>query len=231
MGFNYYFSNKKDGNVSCYAGSGDVLANRVILLNKIGYCLDDLVVMNQTHSSSFKVVSKEDKAKGAVSINDAIDNVDALITYEKDTVLMVQGADCPLLAVFNQEKEVLAVIHSGWKGTEKGVIPNVLSYMKDEMGCNHENTKVIVSPFAKKCCYEVTEEFKLFFLRKDDAFLYKDNKIYFDLGLIIHEQLLGFGINNIKFDSTCTICGNEYFSYRKEGQNAGRFGLLAWMNS
>ncbi len=228
--FNYYISSRNDGNLSFYAGSGDVLANRKAILDKLGFPLDDLVVMNQCHSADFLLVGKEHKGKGAFSGYDAISKVDALITKEKGIVLMAQGADCPLLGVYNEQNNVLAVIHSGWKGTKKAIIPKVLSYMSESMGCNHNYTKVVVSPFAKGCCYEVGEEFKEIFREHPQAFAIKEDKLLFDLKVIIGYQLSEFGISfeNISFENNCTICGNEHFSYRKESIDAGRFGLLVW---
>lgn len=229
--FNYFLSNRQDGNISFHSGVGDVLTNRKNILKKIGYPIGNLVVMNQTHSSNFFIIKKRDKSKGSISASSAINNVDALITQEKNIVLMAQSADCPLLAIYNQDNQILSVIHSGWKGTQQGIIAKVLTYMKEEMKCNHKNTKVIVSPFAKACCYEVTEEFKMFFLSNKNAFLNEKSKLYFDLGIVIKEQLREFEIEDIHYEQKCTICSNEYFSYRKEGLDSGRFCLLAWMNS
>lgn len=233
QGFSYYISNRDDGNISYYAGTGDVLVNRKLLLQKLGVSIDRLVVMNQCHSSDFFVVSNNHKGKGAFSGDDAINGVDALITQEKSIVLLAQGADCPLLVAYNRKKEVLSVIHSGWKGTQKEIIPNVLSYMAKSMECNNNYTEVVISPFAKSCCYEVGVDFRSSFPEYTNAFLLRDGHLYFDLSFVIKEQLLSCGIfeENIHFEIGCTMCCDSYFSFRKEGQKAGRFGLLAWMNS
>ena len=151
MDFKYYISNRADGNLSFYTGTGNVLFNRKAILSKLGFSLDDLVVMNQCHSPDFLLVGKEHNGKGAFFGEDAISKVDALITKEVGVVLMAQGADCPLVAVYNEKSKVVAVIHSGWKGTQKGIIPKVLSYMSEELGCDHKFSEVVVAPFAKGC--------------------------------------------------------------------------------
>jgi len=233
VGFNYYISNRDDGNISFYAGTGDVLANRKAICTKLGLLIENLVVMKQSHSSDFYVVGMEDASKGALNGESALNNVDALITSEKDFVLMVQGADCPLIGLYNEESGVLAAIHSGWKGTLGRIIPRVLEHMKAEMGCDHKFTKVIVSPFAKGCCYEVGEEFRETFKDNSSAFNYKDDKLFFDLEIILKEQLLSCGIRQemIFVEDECTICGKNFYSYRKNKSNAGRFSLLVWMTS
>jgi YfiH family protein len=229
--FKHYISNCSDGNVSFYAGDGDVLSNRKAILAKLGYNLTDLVVMNQSHSADFLLAGKEHKGRGACFGEEAIVNVDALITREAGVVLMAQGADCPLVAIYNEKSKVVAVIHSGWKGTQKGIIPRVLSYMSEELGCDHSFSKVVVSPYAKGCCYEVGEEFLEIFNEHPQAFIRKEGKLFFDLGVIISSQLSLFGIadDRVSFEEGCTMCGDAHYSYRKENIGSGRFALFVWM--
>jgi YfiH family protein len=229
--FKHYISNCSDGNVSFYAGAGDVLSNRKSIFAKLGVSLEDVVVMNQCHSADFLLAEKEHKGRGASLGEDAIVNVDALITKDVGVVLMAQGADCPLIAVYNEKSKVVAVIHSGWKGTQKGIIPRVLSYMSKDLGCDHSFSKALVSPFAKGCCYAVGEEFLEIFKEYPQSFQRKEGKLLFDLGVIIFHQLSLFGLTDdrIIFDNECTMCGDEHYSYRKESKEAGRFALLVWM--
>jgi len=228
-GFNYYISDKADGNMSFYAGDGDVTYNRRNILGKLSYSLEDLVVMNQTHSSNFMIVTKEHAGQGAYTSDNAIDNVDALITNTPDIVLMAQGADCPLLVVYNDEAKVFAVIHSGWRGTKAGIVPKILSSMVEDFGCNHEISNVIVAPFAKGCCYEVGDDYKQEFVGFNHAFNKKNNRLYFDLGVVLKDQLLSSGVpeSKIDFRENCTICNADYFSYRREKDASGRFSLFA----
>ncbi len=222
QGFNYYISNSEDGNISFYAGAGNIILNRQKIIHKIGFTLADLVTMEQSHSANFAVVGRDK----------VISDTDALITQERGVVLMAQGADCPLLSVYNKERKILALIHSGWKGTKKGIIPNVLNYMSKEMGCNHSNTEVVIAPFARGCCYEVGKEFLEIFDNKN-AFVWNKDKLYFDLLVIIQEQLSSNSISEdrVRVNNDCTICSNHHFSYRKEGLKAGRFGLFAWLTA
>ena len=232
MDFKYYISNRADGNVSFYAGSGEVLSNRNKILTKLGFKLDDLVIMNQCHSADFLLAGIEHKGKGAFLGDDTIAHVDALITQEAGIILMAQGADCPLVAIFNEKTKVVAVIHSGWKGTQKEIIPKVLSYMSEEMGCDHKFTRAVVAPFAKGCCYEVGEEFLDMFQEYHKAFIRKEGKLFLDLEVVIVFQLSLFGIatDRIFFEKGCTMCSDDYYSFRKENKNAGRFSLMVWMD-
>jgi len=75
------------------------------------------IVANQTHSDNIKIISKK-KTKGWNSLEDAVEDCDALITNEKDIVLTILTADCVPVLLYDEEKKVVAVIHAGWKGTK-----------------------------------------------------------------------------------------------------------------
>src|SRR5690625_1562717 len=59
-----------------------VLENRKALAHSLGVTLDDFVCANQTHSTNFYEVKREDVGKGAYTMDTAISNTDALYTYE-----------------------------------------------------------------------------------------------------------------------------------------------------
>jgi len=56
-------------------------------------------------------------------------NGDASYTTEKNTVCVVQTADCLPLLVTNREGTIVAAIHAGWRGLLDGVIENTIEKM------------------------------------------------------------------------------------------------------
>jgi len=56
----------------------------------------------------------------------------------------------------------------------------------------------------------------------------RDGRTFFDLWLANVEQLTRAGLprHNVELAGVCTICDRRFFSYRREGQRAGRFGGL-----
>ena len=73
------------------------------------------VIANQTHSDNI-VIIEEKESKGWSSIDDAVENCDALITNKKGVVLSILTADCVPILLLDIEKGVIAAVHAGWKG-------------------------------------------------------------------------------------------------------------------
>ena len=50
-----------------------------------------------------------------------------------------------------------------------------------------------------------------------------------DLKMVVYDQLVYSGIsnNNIIVDNNCTHCNNNYFSFRRQGESAGRMVAVA----
>ena len=68
--------------------------------------------------------------------------------------------------MIDEEKEVIAAIHSGWKGTFESITLKTIEKMKLEFNSNESNIKAYIGPHIKKCCYEVSEELKFKFIDK-----------------------------------------------------------------
>ncbi len=61
-----------------------------------------------------------------------IDEGDALITSLKGLGIGVLTADCAPVVMVNRKKKVVAVVHSGWRGTVKKITTRVLEKIGDE---------------------------------------------------------------------------------------------------
>jgi len=59
----------------------------------------------------------------------------------------------------------------------------------------------------------------------------RDGRTYLELARINAKQLDRAGVpwDHIDVAGICTICGDDYYSYRREGTVAGQFGLIAAM--
>lgn len=160
---------------------------------------------------------------------------DALITEKKGVAIGVFTADCVPIMLFDSEKEVIAAVHSGWKGTYLNIVSKVLNKMKFEYGCKAKNIRAIIGPHNMQCCYNVGEDLKEKFL-SIPLFQHKDimNKEKLNLQECIKIQLLSENIdlNNIIFNEVCTYCNGELplHSYRKSKENAGRMFSFIYMS-
>ena len=233
--FNYYISNIGDGNIGFnnYCSPEDTILNRDNLMKKFGFSLNNLVAMRQVHSRNVELIDSSLMGRGARSPEDAIIDADAMITSTKGIVLMAQSADCSLISIYDSVNSVIGVVHAGWRGVVNGIVPKTIDIMKKNYGSSLENLRVIISPHAHVCCYEVGEELRKEFYMFPEEIYRKDRaKLFIDIEKALHWQINSYGVpsNNILPNNICTICNEQYFSYRRQGiVSAGRFGMFVWM--
>lgn len=152
---------------------------------------------------------------------------DGLITDRIGIGIGVFTADCVPILIYDKTNQIIAAVHSGWKGTINEVVVNTLSKLKSEYGSKIKDLIAYIGPHNRDCCYEIGEDVKQLFLSKElykDIEIIKDNKLYLEKCII--KQLLANGMDkeNILSANICTFCDTEYemFSYRKQKEDYGR---------
>jgi len=183
------------------------------------------IVADQTHSDNIKIITQKE-TRGWENLSDAIENCDALITDVKGVVLCILTADCVPILLYDRQKEVVAAVHAGWKGTKAHIASKTVQKMIEHYGCNPEEIMAGIAPSIGRCCYEVGEEVAEHFFDTPEGFTKKGEKYMLDLPLINKQQLLASGLKeeNIEMSHICTACDTErFFSYRKEQGCTGRF--------
>ena len=118
---------------------------------------DRIVCAQQTHTANVRIVTEEDAGKGVVRERDYRD-VDALATNVPGLVLFTSHADCPPLYFYDPVRRVIALAHSGWKGTVSRIGEAALRKMKEAFGTDPANVYAAVGPSICPDCYEISEE-------------------------------------------------------------------------
>ena len=196
--------------------------SRSEFLKKINVSHSDIVCLQQPHGNKVFVASCADKGRGALGYSDALAGYDGLVTSVNGVPLVVFTADCLSVFLYDTRKNVLALLHAGWRGTKEKISACVLDIMKDKFLCNTEDVLCAFGPSNRSCCYEVGSEFADYF---PGELIQRDGKFFLDLAAINLKQLLDSGVckHNIVDCGICTSCQNErFFSYRKDGKSAGR---------
>jgi len=144
---------------------------------------------------------------------------DALITNKPNTPLIIKIADCVPIILYDKENKVVAIIHSGWKGTLENITTNTVKVMQEKFNSKVENINAYIYPSIRNCHFEVEEDVYSLFKAKInniDKYTKKINiKYYIDLQSIIKDNLNNLGITNIKDTNICTYCNHDiYHSYR-----------------
>lgn len=215
----------------------NVLENFKIISNALKIDYRNMVLSNQVHDSKIKVVGKEDRGKGIVRESDII-GYDALVTDKEEVALVTFYADCVPVFLFDPEKRVIALVHSGWRGTVKEISRETIKLMEARFGCNPERLEAVIGPSIGSCCFEVDSEVHSEFIR---AIPYSENfcteaengKWKIDLKSIIRFSMneSGVNLNNICISNYCTKCNNDmFFSHRGEKGKTGNLAAIMQIN-
>jgi YfiH family protein len=216
--FRIFFSDVQDGNMSLKEGYDrqEALRNREALFSFLGGDLENAVFPVQTHSDHITTAGKRERGKGVYFEKDGIEDCDALFSREKNTPLCIQVADCVPIALWDTRKGFSLIIHAGWRGMAKHIVSQSVEYMKKE-GSSSEDIGAWIGPSAGPCCFEVGDDVRKRFPRQK-------NKKNLNLWKEALDQMLSQGVSeeDVVCVTDCTICNSQYFSYRREGKDAGR---------
>jgi YfiH family protein len=207
-------------NLSFYVGDfrDIVLTNREEFFDKLGIDQKRLAIPQQIQGDNVEIVDKP----GTYS------DADALITEQEDIYLVVSTADCIPVAVYDRSKQVIANIHSGWRGTEKKIVAKTINKMMTKFGCKPKDMVVFIGPGITRRSFEVGQEVAELF---DTKYVEKINgRCYVDILANVIDQLVDAGIDksNIECSELCTFEEEDYLhSFRRDKTKSGRmFGVI-----
>lgn len=172
--------------------------------------LDKYYEVKQIHSNIVHIIDDEYP-------NNSIG--DALITNIPNKPLIIKVADCVPILLYDKENKVIALVHSGWKGTLEHITENTVKVMINKFNSKKENISAYIYPSIRKCHFEVEDDVYTLFKDKieniDKYTKQRDIKYYIDLQQIIKDELNKVGITNIIDTNICTYCNHDkYHSYR-----------------
>lgn len=196
---------------------------------------NDIVKPYQTHTDNIYNIGNE------LGIHiEELKDVDGLITDRKHVALSLVFADCMPIYLYDCKKNIIANIHSGWKGTIKKIGQKAVLQMKNNYGCNPKDIIAILGPAIRKCHFEVeTDVYNLF--KKEFEYMeeweliveeLENGKYKIDTALINKIMLEETGIEekNIIDCEICTVCNNKIMhSYRVQKEEAGRNASIMYL--
>ncbi len=245
-GVEHLFTTKEGGvsegdfatmNVSFTRGDKEeaVLENYRRIASIFDVNLSDVVVSHQTHTTNVMRVTREDGGKGVVFERDYQD-IDGLITNEKNLVLCTMYADCVPLYFVDTKNQAIGLSHSGWKGTAGQMGKRTLERMAEEFGTKPEDVYAAIGPSICMDCYEVSADVieafcKVFTKEEMNIISYeKENgKYQLDLWKANEIILLNAGVlpDHIEVTRLCTHCNSDrMFSHRRTGDRRGNLGAF-----
>ncbi len=147
------------------------------------------------------------------------EGTDAAATDTKDLTLVMRTADCQPLLVYAPAKQVIGVIHAGWKGVRDGIIPAFFETVRERWGIDPSETLVCAGPSLCQRCAEFTDPAKEL-PNVDPRFF---NGRCADLRAAADAQLEAAGVpaTNRERSPDCVKCMQEtYWSYRSKDPKA-----------
>ena len=202
--------------LNCGPGSKDRKSNIKKNLNKVRKKIStkakNVFLVSQFHSNKFIYIDKKYKKKKKPK-------ADAIITNQKYLPIGILTADCAPILIYDHKIKMIAAIHAGWRGAFKGIINKVIKFMIKK-GCDYENMTAVIGPSISLKNYEVGDDFKKKFIKKDkkNSLFFKSTKqkLYFDLAKYIHSSLKSINIKHIDILKVDTFdIKNKFFSARR----------------
>jgi YfiH family protein len=128
-----------------------------------------------------------------------VPDVDAMTTSVPRLPLVVRVADCGPVYFYDPAQKVIAVAHSGRRGTEGNIVRETIKCLTDTYGTHPENLVVQLGPCIRPPHYEV------------------------DFAAEIGRQAKACGVRQYHDCGRCTASHlDHYYSYRAEKGKTGR---------
>ena len=105
------------------------------------------ITAEQVHGSEVAVVDSQSAVPAA--------NADGLITADPRVCLGIHVADCGPVWLVDPARRVIALLHSGRRGTELGITTVAIEKMTREFGCDPARLIVQLGPCIRPPLYEI----------------------------------------------------------------------------
>ena len=198
-----------------------VAANRRRLAAAIGLDEDRVIWMNQVHGDRVTVVHGPRDTP--------VDDTDAMVTSTPRLALAVVSADCVPVLLADARAGVIAAVHAGRVGAQRGVVARAVEAML-AAGARIGDISALLGPAVSGPNYEVPDGMAA----EVEAALpgSRTTSVHgtaaLDLRAGIARQLRDLGIEAIDSDPRCTVADSTLFSHRRDAPT-GRLASLVWM--
>ncbi len=190
-------------------------------------------ILNQVHGARVLHVQDVILESSTCEADGVVATRDTSGTAAGEAVLAVRWADCVPVLLAEHAGAAVAAVHAGWRGIVAGVVPAAVRRL-GERGIRPADLCAAVGPAIGGCCYQVGNEVIAAVSRASglDLETLGAQAGRLDLRRAVGLQLEREGLerNAIHIAPWCTYCrGDLFFSYRREGTEAGRqMACIGW---
>ena len=195
-----------------------VLENRRRVAQAAGFAVAQLRLVKQVHGVAVvRAIEADDDSEA-----------DAMWCAREDGVVVgVLTADCVPVLLADRAGRVAAAVHSGWRGTVAGIVPQTIAAL-ERAGIAASDLVAAIGPCIEQGAFEVGPEVAAQF-----AAAHVDTsgaRPHVDLVAVVRDQLVaaGVGATMIERVGGCTHAHpDRWFSFRRDGAGIGQ--MLAFV--
>lgn len=189
---------------------------------------EKLILSKQVHETNIHTASAADFGNG-ISKENRFKSVDALITDEPGVPIVTLFADCVPVFFLDKKKRVIALAHSGWRGTVGRISQKTIQKMKRDYGSCSEDIMTAIGPSIREECFEVGDDVAQIFMNEfgDECVVRYGERYHVNMQKAIKKQLCEEGITQVDDSRICTCCNSDFlFSHRKTDGKRGNMGAF-----
>lgn len=189
--------------------AGSVKRSHDPLAEALGLAPERIATARQVHSAELIVHGAEPSPPA---------EADGHVLSAPGPAALVLAADCLPVAVAGSGG--VAMLHCGWRGLRAGIVARGAAAV--------EATDAVIGPGIGPCCYEVGDEVLAAFSPLGEGVAAGR---MLDLAEVARRLLRQAAVERIDSAGLCTRCdADRFFSYRREGERAGRQAGIAWLD-
>lgn len=205
-----------------------VIENRRRIFEQMGRPVESIFDVWQVHSTRV-ICTREPRP-----LESFHQEADAILTDNPQVTLFMRFADCVPVFVCDPQRQVVGIVHAGWKGTVHQILKETLQRMVDQYGSKPENILAGIGPSICQKHYEVGDEVirevvQAYGSDASGLLLYREGRAALDLWAANRLTLERAGVEpeHIEISGLCTYENQQdWFSHRGEHGKTGRFGAL-----
>lgn len=185
----------------------------------------DIIVAKQSHTDNIAIIEKNKPYD--------LEDIDGIITNIKNIPTAITFADCTPIFFYDPIQNVIANIHSGWKGTVQKIAEKAIHELITKYNSKPQNIICLIGPCIRKDHFLVNDDVKDIFEDKFKHFskkydiiaktnMYNEKGIQYKIDAVLINKLIlkenGILDKNIIDSEICTVCNsNDFHSRRVEG--------------
>lgn len=194
----------------------------------VNYQLSDdigsYVECEQVHGSSVEIVTEIPQERSVCK-----PACDGLVTHLRGVTLLIKHADCIPIFIYDCQKQIIGLLHSGWRGTKQKIVSHAIRTMSAIYNSKPSTIFIGIGVGAQQCCYYFEKGWDHEELLLQNAwknFIKRHgNRYYLDMPGFIKISAMDVGIpeTNIEIMPHCTICDARFHSWtrqRKDGEQS-----------